>query len=370
MSKPRILFVLHLPPPVHGASVMGQYIHDSAYINAAFDCHYVNMTTARTLKDIGKGSWQKYISYIRLLFKIRKTIRQYRPDLVYVTPNTTGGPFYKDYVIVMLCRLLCQHVVLHFHNKGVQTRQHRWLDDKLYRSYFSHQPVILLSELLYNDVSRYVTRNDCFILPNGIADRTASVQLPHHAAHQPLRLLFFSNMMAEKGVWTLLGALSVLKERSRDFVCHFVGGWKDITEQDFRHAVDIRGLGDRVFAHGPKYGNDKEVYWTESDLFVFPSNNECFPLVLLEAMQHALPCISTNEGGIPDIIEDGKTGFIVPCKDATALADAVDLFIADPTICASMGEAGRAKYQNEFTLPIFEHNFVETIQNVLNQSHI
>lgn len=53
--KPRILFILHLPPPVHGAAMMGQYIHDSKVINERFDCHYINLTTAKTLQDIGKG---------------------------------------------------------------------------------------------------------------------------------------------------------------------------------------------------------------------------------------------------------------------------------------------------------------------------
>ena len=53
--KPRILFILHLPPPVHGAAMMGQYIHDSKVINGRFDCHYINLTTAKSLQDIGKG---------------------------------------------------------------------------------------------------------------------------------------------------------------------------------------------------------------------------------------------------------------------------------------------------------------------------
>ena len=55
---------------------------------------------------------------------------------------------------------------------------------------------------------------------------------------------------------------------------------------------------------------------------LFPTfyHNECFSLVLLEAMEHGLPCISTTEGGIPGIVDDGKTGFLVPKHDVAVLA--------------------------------------------------
>ena len=52
--KPSILFILHMPPPVHGAAMMGKYIHDSKMINETFDCHYINLATAKDIKDIGK----------------------------------------------------------------------------------------------------------------------------------------------------------------------------------------------------------------------------------------------------------------------------------------------------------------------------
>ena len=57
--------------------------------------------------------------------------------------------------------------------------------------------------------------------------------------------------------------------------------------------------------------SDVMKYVKREDVFVFPTfyHNECFPLVLLEAMQHHLPCISTTEGGIPGIIDDKETGY-------------------------------------------------------------
>lgn len=52
--KPTILFILHLPLPVHGAAMVGKYIHDSKLINSEFDCHYINLITAKSLQDIGR----------------------------------------------------------------------------------------------------------------------------------------------------------------------------------------------------------------------------------------------------------------------------------------------------------------------------
>ena len=98
---------------------------------------------------------------------------------------------------------------------------------------------------------------------------------------------------------------------------------------------------------------------------LFPTfyHNECFPLVLLEAMEHGLPCISTTEGGIPGIVDDGKTGFLVPKHDAVALADKIEMFIRDTDLRHKMGSAGREKFEREFTLEVFEKRMVEILSN-------
>ena len=115
-----------MPPPVHGAAMVGQYIHDSKLINDKFDSHYINLTTAKNLQDIGKVGIRKLVDFIMLLRRIRKSLKEIRPDLVYVTPNACGGAFYKDYIV-----------------KGIK--------------------VILLSECLYSDVMKYVKREDVFV---------------------------------------------------------------------------------------------------------------------------------------------------------------------------------------------------------------
>lgn len=374
-SKMKILFILHLPPPVHGAAMMGKYIHDSKLVNEKFDCRFINLSIAKDLTDIGKVGVKKILHFFFLLKRIYKDIKKFGPKLVYVTPNACGGAFYKDFIVVEMLKCMGCKVVVHYHNKGVATRQNRKFDNMLYHKFFNGIKVILLAENLYSDISKYVQREDVAVCNNGIPDVIMTEQNGQRGMTRPLRILYLSNMMEEKGVWVLLEACRILKEQGCSFVCRFVGGWKDATEDDFYGKALAFGLTvstpnhinteATVVALGPKYGSDKADCFKLSDVFVFPTfyHNECFPVVLLEAMQHGLPCISTDEAGIPDIIDDGKTGLIVPKKDSVALADAIGKLIEDRNLCRQMGHEGRKKYEDKFTLAVFERN----ICRILNE---
>lgn len=118
-----------------------------------------------------------------------------------------------------------------------------------------------------------------------------------------------------------------------------------------------------VAYHGRKYGKDKEAFFQSADMFVFPTfyHNECFPLVLLETMGHGLPCISTPEGGIPGIVDDGKTGYLVPKHNAEALAYKMEQLLVDADLRHKMGQAGWEKFEKEFTLEVFEKRMVEIL---------
>lgn len=378
-KKPKILFILHLPPPVHGAALMGKYIHDSKLVNETFESHYINLATAKNLTDIGKVGIKKFINFAKLLKCIRKEIKRLKPQLVYVTPNACGGAFYKDFIVVEMLKHMGCKVVVHYHNKGVSTRQDNKFDDCLYKKFFEGIKVILLADNLYSDIHKYVKREDVIICNNGIPDVTADIHniIEKHLS-KPLKMLYLSNMMEEKGVWVLLEACKILKERGLDFICYFVGGWKDITEDTFYERTFASGLTvstpnhinneATIIALGPKYGNDKANCFNQSDVFVFPTfyHNECFPLVLLEAMQYGLACISTNEAGIPDIIDNEKTGLIVRKKDSLALADSIERLINNRGLCMQMGQSGHKKYEEKFTLDAFEKSICRILEDYCN----
>lgn len=359
--KSTILFILHMPPPVHGASMMGKYIHDSKVVNETFDCHYINLTTAKDLSDIGKIGLRKLIQFVQLLKKIRKEVKKLKPQLVYVTPNACGGAFYKDFIVVQLLKIMGCRVVAHYHNKGVATRQNRIPDKWLYHRFFKGIQVILLAEPLYEDMQQFVKREQVLFCPNGIPESSSTNRRPRKESIP--HIFFLSNLLIEKGVLTLLDACKLLKSQGYVFQCDFVGGeTADINAERFKQECKQRGITDCVTYHGRKYGEEKLIFFQQADLFVLPTFNECFPLVLLEAMEQGLPCIASAIGGTPEIIDEGKTGFLVPCKEVRPLAERIELLLKDKNLREQLGKAGREKFEREYTLSRFEKNIKRCLE--------
>lgn len=361
----KVLFIMHLPPPIHGAAMMGKYLQESKLVNESFDCSCINLATADSLSDIGKFGIKKLIKFLNLLKHIHYVVKGIRPDLVYITPNAGGGAFYKDFIIVEMLKGMGCKVVAHYHNKGVAKKQNRWPDNWLYKCFFKDLKVILLAEALYKDIEKYVKREDVFICPNGIPDEQMLVS-HQEKTREKNHFLFLSNLLREKGIITLLEACENLARKGYTFVCDVVGGeTSDFDAQTFQEETDKRNLRETVIYHGKKYGKEKAEFYARANAFIFPTYNDCFPLVLLEAMQHELACIASNEGGIPNIIDEGVTGYIIPSKDAKALADKMEYLLTHPQKCREMGKAGYEKYRQEFTLERFEQRMTEILSTLL-----
>ena len=364
----KVLFIMHMPPPVHGAAMVGKYIHDSHLINSQFECRYINLTTASSLEDIGKMGLSKVFAYCKLLIYIWREVRKFAPNLVYVTPNAKGGAFYKDFIVVQMLKVLGCKIVVHYHNKGVSSRQSKWFDNFLYKKFYKNIKVILLGEPLYKDVEKYVKWDDVYICPNGIPISDDETKCQELVVNDVPRLLFLSNLIENKGVIVLLEALKILKENSSSFVCDFVGGeTAEIDAQRFEEEVAKRGLKGVVIYKGKKYGVDKLKEYQQTDIFVFPTyyDNECFPLVLLEAMEQGLPCVSTAEGAISAIIDDNVNGLIAERRNPQALAEKINLLLKDKEMRHKMGNAGRQKFQSEFTLERFEKRICFILNQVI-----
>lgn len=362
--KSKILFIMHTPPPVHGAAMVGKYIKDNKTINETFDCKYINLSMASSINDIGKAGIRKLFKYISLLRKIRLIVKSYKPDLVYVTPNTKGGAFIKDFFIVSIIKYLHNNVIIHFHNKGVSKYQDKSFYNFLYKRFFNGLKVILLAEPLYEDIQKYVERNNVFICPNGIPQSITEINNEENKSDK-IRFLFLSNMMKEKGVWTLLEACKVLKEKGYDFICDFVGKWSDISENEFNSKVDEYNLNRCVMAHGAKYGEEKAEFFNRANIFILPTYDDCFPLTLLEAFEYGLPCIASNEGGISGIIDNGKNGFVIQKKNPNLLAEKISYFIDNKKEMIEFGKNARNKFLNKYTLQTFENNIISVLYNNL-----
>ncbi|MGC4034407.1 MAG: glycosyltransferase family 4 protein [Chitinophagaceae bacterium] len=373
--KKRILFILHLPPPVHGAAAVGKYIQDSKLINENFDCTYINLSTANNLKDIGKSGFKKLFIFLKLYWKVFVSVARHRYDLCYLTINSGGSAFYKDIVTVFILKIFGRKVVYHYHNKGISRYQNKSINNLLYRFQFKNSSAILLTPLLYNDVAKYLHRDQVYFCPNGIPEikniNLASLNTIRASNSVP-ELLFLSNMIKEKGVFTILDAGKILHEKGIQFKINFIGDWFDISAKEFESYVAYCGLEKNVEYLGKKYGAEKYSYFEKADMFIFPTfyHNEAFPLVLLEAMQFGLPVISTNEGGIPDIVTENETGYIIERENPQALAMKIQYLIENGEKRINMGTASKIKFERLFCLNVFEKNLNSILETLTNKRTI
>jgi len=372
--KKSILFVGALPPPVHGSSVVSLQIKNSKLINDAFDCDWVNLSTSRRMDEIGKKTLVKPFRLLGALCMEFWYLMTRHHEMCYLAITCHGSGFLKDSPFVLMAKMFQKKIVIHQHNKGMANDVDRWPYRWLLPFCYKNVKVILLSWYLYPDIARIVKKDDVFICPNGIRvqdfkgarvlSNTRSTDNTDRTNRVP-RLLFLSNLIESKGVLVLLDALKILKNKGYMFVCDFVGGeTKEIDAKRFKEEVDNRGLNEVAIYHGRKYGVEKEEAFEKTDIFVFPTYypNETFGLVNLEAMAHKKPVISTDEGGIPDVIKDGENGLISVKKNPESLARCIRTLLDNEDLCKHMGEDGYQKLQAKFT----EDIFVNTLFHILN----
>lgn len=360
-SKPNILFLLHLPPPVHGSSLVGKNIETSLVINENFNCSYVNLLASKEISETGKVNLNKVMHFLRTWVKLFKKLLTKKPDLCYFALTATGSAFYRDVLLIGLLKLFGVDRVYHLHNKGILNNQRKLINYIFYRYVFKDVNVILLSEYLYSDVESFVSKKNVFICPNGIYNENKTLNIK--TLNIIPKILFLSNLIESKGVFLLLEACALLKNKGILFQCDFIGGEGDLSLGQFQETCNHLGLTKIAKYHGKRFGEEKLKALANADIFAFPTYypNECFPLVLLEAMQYGLPIVTTDEGGIKDIVEEGKNGFIVPQKNIEVLAEKLELLIKDEKLRERMGEEGCRKFKREFTLDQFENKLVSIL---------
>jgi len=186
------------------------------------------------------------------------------------------------------------------------------------------------------------------------------------------RVLFVGRGSPEKGIDTLLDALESLRKRHPEAHLEMIGGVgaaparyvADISDDPavrelaplfgpvYKERIETRAasLGPgAVSIAGPTDHAEVVRAYQESAVFVFPSLwGEPFGIPLVEAMACGLPVVASRGGGIPEIVEDGRTGLLFPRGDAAGLCQALDRLLSDPALRQRMGEAGRRRAEERF----------------------
>lgn len=166
------------------------------------------------------------------------------------------------------------------------------------------------------------------------------------------RILSVGRYIEKKGFPVLIDACANLRDRKVPFRCDIVGGGP--MESSLSDQVSRLGLGESVFLPGSMPQSDVREYVRNCDVFSLPcvlegdGGMDNLPTVIVEAMAHGRPVVSTPIAGVPEMVQDGRTGFLVPEHDPQAVADAMEKLLSDRELRQRLGQQGYAVAREKF----------------------
>ncbi|MGH9906627.1 MAG: glycosyltransferase family 4 protein, partial [Pyrinomonadaceae bacterium] len=190
---------------------------------------------------------------------------------------------------------------------------------------------------------------------------------------------YAARIEAGKGPFVLADALAQLRQRRQDLLVRLAGAGPAVQEVKAR-ARELRLNGSWEFVGFYEGIIGCSAFMRTLDVFVLPSFAEGTPKSVIEAMAHGLPIITTNVGGLPDLITP-DTGIMIPPGDSLALAEAMECLASDPALRKRMGQAARDRYLKLFApeavLPVLVstysrvsgHNGYDVMASSLNGRH-
>jgi glycosyltransferase involved in cell wall biosynthesis len=199
------------------------------------------------------------------------------------------------------------------------------------------------------------------VIPNGVDCELFAAP----ARVRPIqRLVTVANLRAEKGHDTLISAAALLFERHPELEICLIGDGP--LRASLVRQVNLRGLRSRVRFLGERPDVPEQL--AAADLFVLPSRTEACPNGVLEAMASGLPIVASRVGGIPELIESGSDGILVPSDSPRDLADAINDLVERPDAAAALGRAARAKAEARFSFERMIESFERLYLSALDDN--
>jgi glycosyltransferase involved in cell wall biosynthesis len=360
----RILFFIKTPPPLTGATLMNQVVNKSLLLRNNFEIKAIEISYVKNANELGGFSILKIGLFAKYLFKLLNELISFRPGLIYFQLSPLGTAFIRDFIYVLFMKMFKTKIVFHVYGKGIEQKAQKSIYRRLYKIAFNNQHLICLSDLLVYDIKSVYTSKP-YIVPNAIE---ISNYLANHQNTIP-KIIFVSNLFKSKGVFILLDALNLLNIKQVNFEANIVGKEGDISFATLKMKIGEYNLSKRVIISGYLDKEQKMQAFANSDLCVFPTLNDTWGLVILEAMQVGLPVIASDEGAIPEIIDDSKTGFVVEKNNAQILADKIEFLINNSETAINMGKEGRKKFLDKYSLPHFEENLRKVFSDILEKTN-
>ena len=169
-----------------------------------------------------------------------------------------------------------------------------------------------------------------------------------------IRVLFSGNLTRRKGAHWLP---SIAKKLRKDVHIFYTQGLR--TRRSLNSNSNLQSIGAVPF-------KDMPSHYRRMDVLLMPSVREGFGLVIAEAMACGLPVVASNCSAIPELVDNGKGGFLCPVGDVEAFSEKINLLSDSPKLRREMGEYNRAKVEKMFTLDRMGKEYQELFENVLS----
>jgi glycosyltransferase involved in cell wall biosynthesis len=353
-----VLVVGQTPPPFGGQALMIE-----ALVTARLDrvrLFHVRLAFSESMQSVGRVEVRKALHLLAVAARaIRLRFRHDIRVLYYSPAGPNLVPVLRDMLLLSLLRPFFPRTIYHFHAAGLSeflATRPQWFRCLACAVYGQPDGAVQTSGL--NPPDEYFRARRVAVIPNGLANVAFHGDLepnggPARAQAKRTRILYVGILGESKGVMVLLEATRILARLRGDFSVWLMGQFTSAAfERAARDFCQEHGLDDVVSFLGPLVGDAKWDRFRRPDILCFPSffESESFGNVAVEAMMFGLPVVATRWRGIPDVVDDGVTGLMVPVRDPAALATALERLIRNPDLRLELGAAGRRKYGDGYTL--------------------
>lgn len=272
-------------------------------------------------RDIGiVREWSAFLELLRV-------VRAEHPDVLHLNSSKAGGLGALAGRIVGTRRIVfTAHGWAHGESRPLYQRTSIWITSWL-TAQLCHR-IIVLSKNDARQAPVLFSRKHIVVIHNGIGRfplsarteaRARIIEIARGARRFPFWFMTLAELHPNKGLDTLLRAFATVRNIHKDSALILIGEGQSRAELvELMHTLNLE---DSVFL--PGFLANAREYMSAADAFVLSSRKEGLPLVLLEAGQARLPVVATSVGAIPEVIEDGISGFVVPPNNEQKLADAL-----------------------------------------------
>jgi glycosyltransferase involved in cell wall biosynthesis len=290
------------------------------------------------------------IHYPGALLGFYRVKRRFRPDFVYhLSPRT----------VIMLFPLISKRNTIHHLGDVVPgTTLNRFLYSIVRRKVSFY--VAVSNEVRDNLISLGIPEDRIAVVWNGVPEPSGVEPWREGKSEGRFTLAIVGQIIPRKGHLVLIEALRVVREKRDDLVCRIIGAGDVRYIGEVKEAIRRYGLEGNIEWSG--YIRDQDRLYEGVDLLVVPSYEEPFGLVAAEAAIRGIPVIASRVGGLPEIINDGVTGFLFEVGNHGELAEKILLLMEDEALRQRMGEAARKWARERFT----EEAMCDRIERVLD----